>query len=257
MGDRFARGLAIAASSASVLTFGASVWRAISTHQLKSGLGGFFVAAIVFAAIAVTSFYYHTFYLRHPFADLRTCYTIKILNAAGDATIALKTLTSICVLPPVSQRRHVAFSDGAPMNWSDIKIRAWDSENHNLQCELVKDGKTEKSFNVKFFRPVRWPKKLEYTYEYQWNSAFRPADVFAASDVCKDVTIHVILPQPFELKNLTGKEIFPDGHENTLIPLDHEPGQGGLAPSAGEKVFTFAFRKQHRDTTLRTELEWG
>ncbi len=235
---------------ASILSFVYAVYQAGGGEPLVARLWqtGFIIPFVIFAA---TLWYYQRFYFGSPFKDLRTIYTIRILSPSGDCLIDKELHTAVRTLWAVSQRRHEAFSHGDPMKWDAMGLHAWDSEGHTLNVIPISDQPTHKEFAVQFFVSVRWPEKLHYTYQYRWDSFFEGNDYFCANDVCKDVTVIIVLPREGTLNSLVVREVSPDGLERELAPAEHSRD-----PSPQETAYMFRFAKTHRNTRLRAECVW-
>jgi len=242
----------IAAGIASILSL------LVSVHQLKGGEAasaaalwqvGFTASCTALLAVA---FLWWFFQYRPPFADLRMQYTIEILDKSGNAIIARRALMAVQTLGAVSQRRHEAFSDGTPMRWQDMRMKAHDAQGNALVCRLLNEGPTLKCFAVQFHSSLKWPQKLDYTYEYRWDRYLACSDFFLANDACKQVTIQLVLPAPVTVRRFIGLEVFPQGYQSELA------GSENIGSAPGLRTYTYRFFKRKHGNKLRCEwdLDW-
>lgn len=148
--------------------------------------------------------------------DQKTTYVVKILNNKGDAYIKRKTTFKVNK-GIVIKREHSIFSDGAPMNQNDLKLKAWDDFGNTLFCKFVLDKPTTKKFEIYFHHPISKKQNYIYTYQCFWNKLFDlKNDYYLLMDTSIRPEFHLILPKESKLQYIDATEIFRDGINKEL-----------------------------------------
>ena len=220
MSPKWERRLQVGAGAASILSgvglITEQVWRigsAVSWPVLLSGSFAAFGLASLLRARRSGS--------RVTMRDKNARYRVRILNENGDAEIERK-VTFVVAKGVITEREHLAFSDGARMQSGGLRLEAWDGDMAPLRTRFTVDQPTRKRFAIVFGRPLRRREEYTYSYRFVWAGLFpNKEDYYVLTDTSQDVEFNLEIPRDWGVIYVHARVYHRDGHKDVL-PVRNE-----------------------------------